>query len=208
MNLYVRYFNEEALVKTPEEVVSFLLEINIPDFSVDAALQEDLKSFAENTNPYPKRYKVNSRAYFIVIKTNARALEEFKENKRERQEEYDSSVDSPSRYAGRPSSFLVEKPGWYEASILFRRVVPIGNTGKSQYVDTRFAVQLKAESVQHCYDRIINHLKNRQDVDSRSQFPSIKGKNFACTFIGEKRDSIDDYSDNKDTSLECFKAED
>jgi hypothetical protein len=35
-----------------------------------------------------------------------------------------------------------------------------------------------------CYNRIVNHLKSR--VDSRSQFPSAKGKNFNYRFLGEQ----------------------
>ena len=196
MNLYVRYFNEEALVRTAEEVISFLLEINIPDFPVNAALQADLKSFADSPSPFPKRYKVNPRAYFIVIKTTAKTLEEFKENKRERQEEYESSAEGAPRLNSKPYPFVDIRRGWYEGTILFRRVVPIGSTGKSHYVDTRFVAQLKADSIQHCYDRIIEHLRNRQDVDPRSQFPSIKGKNFSCTFIGETRNGDAAPSEN------------
>jgi len=33
-----------------------------------------------------------------------------------------------------------------------------------------------------CYNRIVEHL--RQRVDDRSQFPSVKGKNFRYRFLG------------------------
>ena len=51
------------------------------------------------------------------------------------------------------------------------------------YQDTTFSALLKADSGQDCYNRIIDHLKNRQDVDLRSQFPSAKGNNFEFKFI-------------------------
>jgi hypothetical protein len=33
-----------------------------------------------------------------------------------------------------------------------------------------------------CYNRIVSHL--RQRVDERSQFPSVKGKNFKFRYLG------------------------
>ena len=79
---------------------------------------------------------------------------------------------------------LNDRPGWYEGEILFKRVVPIPGTNKFQYQDTRFKARCKAHNMQECYDRIVEHLRSRQDVDARSQFPSIKGKNFTCSYLG------------------------
>ena len=78
-----------------------------------------------------------------------------------------------------------EKPGWYEGSLTFKRVIPIPGTGKFQYRDTLFVAQVKAANPQECYSRIIQHLRSRQDVDLRSQFPSAKGKNFSYKYLGE-----------------------
>ena len=77
-----------------------------------------------------------------------------------------------------------DRPGWYEGEILFKRVVPISGTNKFQYTDTRFKVRCKARNAQECYERIVGHLRSRQDVDPRSQFPSVKGKNFSCSYLG------------------------
>ena len=55
---------------------------------------------------------------------------------------------------------------------------------KFQYQDTRFKARCKAHNMQECYERIVDHLRSRQDVDPRSQFPSVKGKNFSCSYIG------------------------
>ena len=78
--------------------------------------------------------------------------------------------------------------GWYDATIYFKRVIQNPETGKCKYVDTRFRVRLLAESAMHCYDRIITHLQNRQDVDPRSQFPSAKSSNFEYVFLDTLKD--------------------
>jgi hypothetical protein len=41
---------------------------------------------------------------------------------------------------------------------------------------------MKGMSGIDCYNRIIEHLRER--VDERSQFPSAKGKNFRFTYLG------------------------
>ena len=74
--------------------------------------------------------------------------------------------------------------GWYDVQLFFKRVLPVPETQKFIYVDTSFGCRVKAVSKQDCYNRVIDHLRTRGDVDSRSQFPSIKGKNFSCEFLG------------------------
>lgn len=76
-----------------------------------------------------------------------------------------------------------ELPGWYEGVIDFKRVLQVPGTGKFQYRDTHFVAQCKAVSGMDCYNRIVEHL--RQRVDSRSQFPSAKGKNFKFRYLGQ-----------------------
>ena len=75
-----------------------------------------------------------------------------------------------------------ERPGWYEGALDFKRVVMVPSTGKHEYRDTHFVVQCKALSGLDCYNRIVDHLRGR--VDSRSQFPSAKGKNFHFKYLG------------------------
>ena len=41
----------------------------------------------------------------------------------------------------------------------------------------------------HCYDRIVEHLQNRQDVDPRSQFPSAKSNNFEYIFLDADKEA-------------------
>jgi hypothetical protein len=44
---------------------------------------------------------------------------------------------------------------------------------------------VKAESGLDCYERIVEHLRER--VDDRSQFPSAKGKNFKFRYLGKAK---------------------
>ena len=77
------------------------------------------------------------------------------------------------------------RPGWYEGSIDFKRVSLIPGTGKFQYRDTQFVARVKANSGMECYERIVDHLRDR--VDERSQFPSAKGKNFKFRYLGKAK---------------------
>ncbi len=181
MNLYIRYFDEECVVSSPDEAFDFLS--SLPGITLDEALKKDLCQYMESSMPYPKRYKVRPRVYFIVIKTTASTLAEFKVNGGRTQSLAESSEKAPAA-----SAFSKDRIGWYEGDILFKRVVPIPGTGKFQYKDTRFKARCKAHSVQECYNRIVEHLRSRQDVDPRSQFPSIKGKNFTCSYLGMNPD--------------------
>ena len=179
MNLYLRFFDCEILVKSVSEALDFLQ--SIPEIDVDDYIANDLAQYAESEVLYPKRYKVRGRAYFIVIKTTANSLDEFKE------------IGLQTKDTARPvdikekmvDSFNEERIGWYEATINFKRVVPNLETQKFQYCDTTFKARLKATCIQDCYERVIDHLRSRGDVDPRSQFPSIKGKNFECFYLGE-----------------------
>ena len=116
--------------------------------------------------------------YFIIIKTEAQTMLDFKEKK---------AVRPAIAAKERTTSPVIlklneEKFGWYECVMDFKRVLLVPGTGKFQYRDTRFVVQLKGMSGIDCYNRIVDHLRER--VDERSQFPSAKGKNFRFTYLG------------------------
>ena len=120
-------------------------------------------------------------------------MEEFKEQQKKREEQKNDPKHSgvmPDRR--RTIQDILNEPhyGWYEASLTFKRVVLIPETSKFQYKDTLFRVRLKAQSAMDCYNRIVEHLRNRQDVDSRSQFPSSKSSNFYYTYLGETLDNV------------------
>lgn len=178
MNLYIRYFNQETLVHSVAEAMAFLS--SIPDIHADENLEKDITSFVESPATYPKRYKVYPRVYFIMIKTTAETMEEFKSVGRK-------SAPNPAVQAKNERQLELSqvKAGWYEGTLQFKRVIPIGATGKFQYSDTTFVARVRCSSPQECYSRIVKHLRNRQDVDSRSQFPSARGKNFSYVYLGE-----------------------
>ena len=185
MNLYLRYFSEETLVHSVDEAVNFLTSLS--DFRVDENMINDLRQFAESSVSYPKRYKIRPRVYFIVIKTTANTMEEFKANNKKNATATDSTNEAAAPHKNDKQAELAEeKKGWYEGSIMFKRVIPIQGTGKFQYRDTLFVARCKANSAIHCYERIVQHLRNRQDVDLRSQFPSAKGKNCSYKYLGEQ----------------------
>ena len=76
--------------------------------------------------------------------------------------------------------------GWYEGSVNFKRVLLVPGTGKFQYRDAHFVAHVKANSGIDCYNRMVDHLRER--VDERSQFPSAKGKNFKFVYLGRAKD--------------------
>ena len=186
MNLYVRYFDNETLATTMDEVVGFVNSIN--EINVDENSLGRIKSFWESANVYPFRLKVSFSNYVLFLKTDAKDLAEFKyfEQLRKENKEGETTPQTMSEKKRSLMDTLSEtNEGWYEASLMFKRVVQIRSTNKFQYRDTRFRVRLKATSPIDCYNRIVEHLRNRQDVDPRSQFPSAKSSNFEYSFLGE-----------------------
>ena len=181
MNIYVRYFDYDTVATNYEEVIDFLA--SIPEIQITEAMVNEVRAYAESEIPYPKRYKIRPRVYFIMIKTAAQTLEEFKNH---RKEEALQINEVGSRKEVRATQLSVVQLGCYRGELNFKRVIQIPGTGKFQYQDTRFSALVWAESGQHCYDRIINYLKSRQDVDLRSQFPSVRGNSFRYEYMGTK----------------------
>ena len=179
MNLYLRYFDRETLVANADEAIDFLRSLGEIEITPD--MEADIRDYAVNDMQFPKRYKVRQRVYFIVIKTTAATMQDFKDKKALRQmpPQVPERRDPQVLYVNRLSE---EKEGWYEGMLDFKRVVLIPATGKHEYRDTRFVARCKAVSGQDCYNRIVSHLRER--VDSRSQFPSPKGKNFQFKYLG------------------------
>lgn len=174
MNFYIRYFDNEAFVRSIEEAVYFLE--SIPDITVTPVMVKDLMEYAASDVLFPKRYKVRPRVYFIMIKTEAASMQDFKDKKALR------SVSAAETKAKEQQFLSAAKPGWYEGRIEFKRVV-INHAGKCEYRDTVFAARCKADSPMECYRRITDYLSQR--VDGRSQFPSCKGKNFSYRYLGK-----------------------
>ena len=178
MNLYLRYFDRETLVTSVEDALNFLA--NIGEIGMNAALENDIRDYVSSDVFYPKRYKIRPRVYFIIIKTDAATMQDFKEKKAVH---LGASASGHDRNVSPVIAKLnEEKYGWYEGAIDFKRVLLVPGTGKFQYRDTRFVARVKAESGIDCYNRIVEHLQER--VDARSQFPSAKGKNFKFRYLG------------------------
>ena len=178
MNLYLRYFDREILVSNADEAINFLK--SIPEMDMEPALEADVRDYVASDICYPKRYKVRPRVYFIIIKTVAATMQDFKDKKALR-----SAPPVIERHDPGTSAFgrlTEEMPGWYEGVLDFKRVVLVPATGKHEYRDTQFVANVKAMSGIDCYNRLVDHLRGR--VDSRSQFPSAKGKNFHFRYLG------------------------
>lgn len=189
MNIYVRYFNQDALTHGFEELMDFLS--SIPDIPINQRLVDDVKAYVESENPFPKRYKIRPRVYFILIKTNAETMEEFKAHRKDASREPSAPsaeglpVETPfNRKEIRAAQLSEQREGWYLCTVLFKRVIQIAGTSKFRYQDTTFVVYVYATSGQECYNRIIDHLKGRPEIDLRSQFPSARGNNFTFEYVG------------------------
>lgn len=181
MNLYLRYFDRETLVANVDEAIQFLSQID--EIGMNAALENDIRDYVSSDVFYPKRYKIRPRVYFIIIKTEAATMQDFKEKKAVHQIAAGTARDrgvSPV-----VTKLNEERFGWYEGCIDFKRVLLVPGTGKFQYRDTHFVARVKAESGIDCYNRIVEHLQER--VDERSQFPSAKGKNFKFCYLGQAK---------------------
>lgn len=188
MNLYVRYFNDEFIAHSIDEAIDFLKSLNITDFDFNDMFVNELGRFVDSDVTYPKRFKVHAHTYFLIIKTNAETLDEFKQNNFKRGDEMDDDEDVfQNKKKMRISLLSDEIEGWYDGTLIFKRVIAIPGTNKFQYKDTRFRAQCKAKSPIDCYNRIVEYLRNRQDVDLRSQFPSPKGRNFMFSYLGPNR---------------------
>ena len=177
MNVYARFFSHEALLHSAEELFDFLE--GLPDVRLTDAQKADIEAYLDSSVPYPKRYKLRPRVYFILIKTTAESMEEFKANHNAQQD-----GEQASKKDSKATQLAEEREGWYRGSISFKRVIEIPGTGKFQYRDTPFEALVYAKSGQDCYARIIAHLRGRKDIDMRSQFPSSKGINFSFKYEG------------------------
>lgn len=183
MNIYVRYFDHEDVFNTGEKVVNYLVQIN--DFRMTSQLENDILSYCNSNMPYPKRIKVRNNVYFILIKTTAANLPEFKANRKNPQPAAISN--EANRKEERLDQLREPKEGWYSVKMEFKRMLLVPGTQKCQYRDTRFSAYVYATSALDSYNKVIDHLSNRQDIDPRSQFPSEKRSGFSYKFLGANK---------------------
>jgi len=178
MNLYIRYFDDETLVYSVEEALHFLSSLD--DVEVTEEIAAELEKFMASSALYPKHIKVRARSFFIVIKTTAKTMEEFKAKGAASQGKEEKAAQKEAL-----ESYSKLQPGWYAAKMVFKRVLVMPETQKSKYVDTPFICKVWANSIQECYDKVVEHLRSRKDIDSRSQYPGIKNEKFEFEYLGD-----------------------
>lgn len=191
MNIYARYFDQDILVDNYEDLIAFLS--SIPEIPVSKELSADIHTYVTSDMPYPKRYKIRPRVYFILIKTDAKTMEEFKAHRKSGEEAFVRKefvrVAPPgpqvNKKEWRSAQLSEQRSGWYLGRMTFKRMVQLGPKGKCGYQDTDFEAFVRAESGSDCYNRLVEHLRGRADVDDRSQFPSARGANYRFEFFGE-----------------------
>ncbi len=174
MNLYIRYFDYETLCYSLDEALDFLS--SIPEIGMNAQLEAEVRDYVNSDMCYPKRYKIRPRVYFIIIKTTAATMADFKQKKA-------VNTQKPDKASSAQSGLTDEKAGWYDGQLDFKRVTMVPQTGKFEYKDTHVQYRCKAVSGLDCYNRIVEYLQ--ANVDRRSQFPSAKGKSFKFTYLGK-----------------------
>ncbi len=169
------------MVHDVDDAIDFLASIQ--EIGMNEDLESDIREYVASDVYYPKRYKIRPRVYFIIIKTEAATMLDFKQKKALRSSGDNASSSGQRDFTPAVVNKLAEpKAGWYEGTLDFKRVVMVPGTGKHEYRDTHFVAACKANSGLDCYNRIVEYLKGR--VDSRSQFPSSKGKNFKFSYLG------------------------
>lgn len=182
MNYYARYFDSEGVFPTPQTLVGFIS--SIPQIIMTEDLADAIIKFCEDKTSFPRHFRLPNKNTFIVIKTNASTLDEFKTRGAN-----GGLLPSEPREPREPREFrsLAEtiRPGLYNVTMTFRRAIVNPDTRKCGFVEERFEVEMFAQSQKQCFDRVLEHLRNHPDVDERSQYPSIRSSNFRATFIRE-----------------------
>ena len=185
MNIYARYFDQETVASSFEELINFLS--SIPEINVTAELLDNVKAYIDSPLPYPKRYKLRPRVYFILIKTTAKTILEFKNNRaKEENEDYTQQTCITPNYKEERLSKLTDvNTGWYKTSLNIKRMVFIHEIQKFQYQDNIIKAYINAESPLECYNRLVEYISTRDDIDPRTQIPSAKSESFNYHYIGE-----------------------
>ena len=178
MNYYVRYFETEGVFPTPQALVEFVA--NIPQITMTDELADGIYGFCEDKTSFPRHFRLPNKNTFIVIKTTASTLEEFKERGASA-----NSANAAEQKEVKLSPADEIHPGRYNVKMVFRRAIVNPDTRKCSFVEETFEVEMLAQSQRQCFDVVIDYLKNHPDVDSRSQYPSIRSSNFQATLVGE-----------------------
>lgn len=177
MNYYARYFDSEGVFSSPQALVDFIA--SIPQIMMTEELAGAIKQFCADKTSFPRHFRLPNKNTFIVIKTTAETLDEFKTRGAN-----GGSVPVESK---EPKHIPADdiRPGVYDVHMNFRRAIVNPETRKCCFVDETFQVEMLAQSQRQCFEVVIDYLKNHPDVDSRSQYPGIRTSNFTATLIRE-----------------------
>lgn len=177
MNLYIRFFDDEAICHNMSEVQEYL--DSIPEIEVTSKMLNEIQAYVNSDTNWTKRYKVTSRNYFIMIKTELGTLAEFHANGKEKR-----PAEEGKSVGGSPLDEV--RPGWYRCEKRYRRMIPTDAEGrKMEYVDTSVEMLVRAETPRQCHERIVEYLQQHPEVDPRSQFGGPKESNFTYEYKGE-----------------------
>ncbi|MBR5466548.1 MAG: hypothetical protein IKU79_03985 [Bacteroidaceae bacterium] len=186
MNYYVRYFDSEEVLSSPEALVEYVA--SIPQIIMTEELADAILKFCEDKTSFPRHFRLPNKNTFIVIKTNAETLEEFKTrgaNGGSLTPQQPSDSDNLENKEVKVSPADEIKPGLYDVTMIFRRAIVNPETRKCSFVEETFRVEMLAQSQRQCFDVVIEHLKSHPDIDSRSQYPSIRSTNFKAVIVQE-----------------------
>src|SRR3712207_9004047 len=89
MSICLFFFNDTATTE--------IYTLSLHDALPISALEDDIREYVASNVYYPKRYKVRPRVYFIIIKTTAETMADFKQKKALhpiRSEEHTSELQS------------------------------------------------------------------------------------------------------------------
>ena len=178
MNYYVRYFDSEGVFSTVEDLKDYVA--SIPRINMTEDLAQAIQQFCDDNTNYPRHFRLPNKTTFIVIKTNALTLEEFKLRGAN-----GGQLPQPVHKEKEPVVSVYDelRPGLYEVTMCFRRAFVNPETGKCHYAEDEIVVNMLSQSQRQCYDILLEHLHGRGDVDPRSQYPSIKSDNFKATLL-------------------------
>ena len=178
MNYYVRYFDSEGVFSTVADLKDFVA--SIPRINMTDDLAQAIQQFCDDNTNYPRHFRLPNKTTFIIIKTNAQSLEEFKlrgANGGQLPQPVRKETPAPT------PTYDELRPGMYEVTMVFRRAFVNPETGKCHYADDEIVVNMLSQSQRQCYDVLVEYLRGRDDVDSRSQFPGIRSENFKAAIL-------------------------
>lgn len=175
MNYYARYFDSEGVFPTPDALVDFIA--GIPQITMTEELSDAIRKFCVDKTSYPRHFRLPNKHTFIVIKTNSETLDEFKTRGA------NGGVMPAESKEAKQSPTDEIRPGKYAVSITFRRAIVNPETHKCGFVEETFEVEMLAQSQRQCFEVVTEYLRNHPDIDTRSQYPSIRSSNFKAALL-------------------------